>query len=214
MARKNFTRVSGGGVWERSNNMPLRERVYSVLLISSAQKFNESLLGMLPAQLYNPVRVLNSVNAAQRLIQDQHFDIIVINTPLPDDFGHKFAIDISVKNTCAILLFVKSELYDEINAKVIEYGVFTLRKPAPTLIINQAFDWLRAARERLRALEAKAISLEDKMAEIRLVNHAKWALIDSCNMTERDAHRYIEKQAMDRCVTRLEIAESILRTYS
>jgi response regulator NasT len=32
-------------------------------------------------------------------------------------------------------------------------------------------------------------------------------------MTESDAHRYIEKQAMDRCVTRREIAENILQTY-
>ena len=33
-------------------------------------------------------------------------------------------------------------------------------------------------------------------------------------MSEEEAHRYIEKQAMDRCTTRREIAESILRTYA
>ena len=32
-------------------------------------------------------------------------------------------------------------------------------------------------------------------------------------MTEAAAHRMIEKQAMDRCVTRREIAKEIIRTY-
>ena len=51
------------------------------------------------------------------------------------------------------------------------------------------------------------------MNEIRIVNRAKWLLIGELKMTEPDAHRYIEKQAMDRCVSRCQIAEEIIRTY-
>ena len=54
---------------------------------------------------------------------------------------------------------------------------------------------------------------EEKMKEIRLVNRAKWVLIDELKMSEADAHRYIEKQAMDRCVSRRKIAEEIISTY-
>ena len=36
---------------------------------------------------------------------------------------------------------------------------------------------------------------------------------EQLKMTEQDAHRYIEKQAMDRCVTKRVIAEQILSTY-
>ena len=73
---------------------------------------------------------------------------------------------------------------------------------------------MKAMRNRLSGLEKKAVSLEDKMKEIRLINRAKWILIEQLKMTESDAHRYIEKQAMDRCVTRTEIAETIIRTYN
>ena len=62
-------------------------------------------------------------------------------------------------------------------------------------------------------MEKKKISLEEKMMEIKIVNRAKWTLINSLNMSEDDAHRYIEKQAMDRCISKREIAEEILRTY-
>ena len=68
-------------------------------------------------------------------------------------------------------------------------------------------------RERLRGLEKKNATIEEKMEEIRLVNRAKWLLIGELNMTEQEAHRYIEKQAMDRCVTKRAIAEQILSTY-
>ena len=80
-------------------------------------------------------------------------------------------------------------------------------------MFTQGLDWMRATRQRLKKMEKKTVSLEDKMSEIRTVNHAKWALIENCKMTEADAHRYIEKQAMDRCVSRREIAENILQTY-
>ena len=50
------------------------------------------------------------------------------------------------------------------------------------------------------------------MAVIRLVNRAKCLLIERKAMTEQEAHRWIEKQAMDRCVSRKVIAEQILQT--
>lgn len=51
------------------------------------------------------------------------------------------------------------------------------------------------------------------MEDIRVVNKAKWFLIEQLKMTEQEEHRYIEKQAMDRCVTKRVIAENILSTY-
>ena len=73
---------------------------------------------------------------------------------------------------------------------------------------------IAAARERLRKMKTMSLSVEEKMEEIRLVNRAKWLLIEQLKMTESDAHRYIEKQAMDRCVSRREIAQNIIRIYA
>ena len=58
------------------------------------------------------------------------------------------------------------------------------------------------------------MSIEEKVNEIRLVNRAKWLLISELKMTESDAHRYIEKQAMDRCVPKKQVAEEIIKLYS
>ena len=52
-----------------------------------------------------------------------------------------------------------------------------------------------------------------KMLDIKIINRAKWALINSLNMSEDEAHRYIEKQAMDKCISKRNIADEILKTY-
>ena len=193
--------------------MPLVEHIYSVLIVSASEKFNASLTALLPEKDYYPIDAARSVSEAQRKVLERSYDLVFINSPLPDDFGRRFAIDISADSNTVVLLFVKNEIYDEVYSKVFEYGVLTMRKPTATQIIAQSLDGMRAIRERMRRMEKKTVSLEEKMAEIRTVNRAKWVLIDSLKMTEEDAHRYIEKQAMDRCVSKKEIAEGILKTY-
>ena len=91
--------------------------------------------------------------------------------------------------------------------------MLALSKPTTSQMLTQSLSLLCGTRERLRRMEQRTASLEDKMEEIRIVNRAKCVLIEQLKMTEQEAHRYLEKQAMDRCVTRRSVAESILATY-
>lgn len=193
--------------------MSLKEHIYSVLIVSAAESFNDNVTRFLPEFTYSPVSYATSINQAQRKIVERFYDLIIINTPLPDDFGAKFAIDTSNNSPSVVLLFVRSDNYEDVYDKVSDFGVFTVRKPLPASNVTQALDFVKATRERLRKMEKKKISLEEKMMEIKIVNRAKWTLINSLNMSEEDAHRYIEKQAMDRCTSKREIAEEILKTY-
>lgn len=193
--------------------MSLKERVYSVLVISAKENFNASLQSLLPESKYAPVQMVSSVSLAKRVLLERSFDFVFINTPLPDDFGTRFAIEISGNKGTVILLLVRNEVYEEVCDKVTEYGILTLPKPASKQMVAHTLNFMAGIRERLRKLEKISLSMEEKMKEIRLVNRAKWVLIDELKMSEADAHRYIEKQAMDRCVSRREIAEEIISTY-
>lgn len=186
---------------------------YRILVVSAVEKFCEQLMPLLPESIAPTVDKAPSINAAQRKFADRAYDIVIVSTPLPDDFGVRFAIDVSTKSSTVAMLLVHTDFYDAVYDKVYEYGVFVVRRPTSPAIVRQALDWLVATRERLCSLEKKSVSLQDKMDEIRLVNRAKWALITHLNMTEDAAHHYIEKQAMDRCVPRRTVAEDILRTY-
>ncbi|MBR4622126.1 MAG: ANTAR domain-containing protein [Ruminococcus sp.] len=190
--------------------MELKQRRYSVLIVSAQPKFNASIEELIAHRQTYDYELETSVSSAKRQRLDHSFDIVIINAPLPDDDGVRFAIDCCTDSSCACLLLVRSEYYADIFDRVRPYGVCTLAKPSPRQLVEQAFDWLESTRERLRKLEKRSVSLEDKMAEIRLVNRAKWLLISEQGMTEEDAHRMIEKLAMDRCVTKKAIAEDII----
>ena len=194
--------------------MSLRERVYSILTVSATDSFTSAFADLLPETRYSPVHTVSSVSAAKRVLAEKAFDFVIINAPLPDDVGTRFAIDICTSKQSAVLLLVKNDVHAGIHDKVAEYGVFTLPKPTSKPTMLHALNWMESARERLRQSEKKSLSIEEKMAEIRLVNKAKWILISELSMSEPEAHRYIEKQAMDRCISKRTIAEEIIKTYT
>ena len=194
--------------------MSLKERIYSILIVSATDSFTSAFADLLSEARYSPINTVTSVSVAKRVLAEKTYDFVIINAPLPDDAGTRFAIDTCTTKQSAVLLLVKNDIHAGIHDKVAEYGVFTLPKPISKTTMTHALNWLESARERLRQFEKKSISIEDKMAEIRLVNKAKWLLISELHMSEPEAHRYVEKQAMDRCVSRRCIAEEIIKTYT
>ncbi len=194
--------------------MALTEHCYSVLLVSASDKLTASLQAILPCDRYDPVVVAGDVANARRYLLEKPFDLLLINTPLPDDFGTHLALDVCNSSGTGVLLLVRAEHYPDISARVAPYGIFVLSKPTNSAILTQSLTLCCATRDRLRRMEEKAATMEEKMEEIRLVNRAKWILIDELKMTEKEAHRFIEKQAMDRCITRRAVAENIVSTYS
>lgn len=194
--------------------MSLKERVYSVLIVSAAESFNDTLSALLPNSKYSPTHFVSNISAAKRALAERAFDFVIINSPLPDDIGTRFAIDTGSSKETVVLIMVRAELQAEIYDKVAEHGVFVLPKPTSKPIFITALSWLSSAREKLRKTEKKTLSIEEKMEEIRIVNRAKWLLISELKMDEQGAHRYIEKQAMDRCISKKVIAEEIIKTYS
>lgn len=194
--------------------MSLKERVYSVLIVSAGEGFNDSLSALLPTSKYSPTHFVSNISAAKRILAERAFDFVIINSPLPDDVGTRFAIDTGNSKEIIVLLMVRAELQAEIYDKVAEHGVFVLPKPTSKSTMEIALSWLSSAREKLRKTEKKTLSIEEKMEEIRIVNRAKWLLIRRLKLDEPEAHRYIEKQAMDRCISKRIVAEEIIKTYS
>ena len=194
--------------------MSLKERVYSVLVVSSAEKLNTGLSSLLAEYSCNPVRFVSNISAAKRIWSESSYDFIIINSPLPDDSGIRFAIDAAASKGTVVLLLLRAEIYDETREKVVEHGVFTLAKPLSRPVLQNALDWMESARERLKKMDLKTLSVEEKMEEIRTVNRAKWLLISQLQMDEPEAHRYIEKQAMDRGLSKRQVAEELIKTYS
>jgi len=193
--------------------MMRRENSYSVLLVSSNEKMNASLTSFMAREEYSPVEVSTSVSSARRLIDQRDFDIVIINTPLKDEVGINFAIELTDNSSCGVLLMVNSELFDEVNYKVQDLGVFTVSKPVNATIMSQTLKMLCSMRERLLRMEQKQKSFEEKMEEIKLVNRAKLLLVENLHLTEEQAHKFIEKNAMNERKSKVFVAGKIIEEY-
>lgn len=190
-----------------------KRNALSVLIVSASAQADRYLRSLLSAGRFSPVLNASDAGEARRLLLERPFDLVIVNTPLPDEFGSQLAIDISDGLTAGVLIFVKEEVFEQVSDKMMDYGVLTLARPGNRQTILQTVQLLASMRMRLRTLEQKTHTLEVKMQEIRLVNRAKWLLIDRLQMSESEAHRYIEKTAMDSCCSKQQIAENIIKTY-
>ena len=193
--------------------MVFQSNTYSVLLVSASEKFNTAIRSMLPPTDFWPVTAVRNISEARRKTLETEYDVIIVNAPLPDGSGRQFAADVCADSRSALLLLVKSELYEEVYYELLPAGVVTLPKPLGTETLTQAIRMQCALRERLRAARAGQATVEEKMEERRLVNRAKWLLIEKKGMTEDEAHRHIVSQAMARRISKKAMAESVIRGF-
>lgn len=186
--------------------------VYSVLVVSTAGRGADFLASVFDAPTFDPVVNALSAGEARRLLSSEQYDLIAVNSPLPDETGIDFCID-AAQGPSGVMLFVKNDIYEIVSSQCTREGIFVIPKPNTQRNVAQSVTLLCAICERLRKYEKKTRTLREKMDSIRIVNRAKWLLIERLGMTEQDAHGYIEKEAMNRRRTSREIAEEIIRMY-
>ena len=112
-----------------------------------------------------------------------------------------------------MVLVARAELADAMARQVEDYGVIVAEWPLNRFLFHQALKIAAASRRRVYELKRKNITLQRQLEEAKLIDRAKCALIQVLHMTEPQAHRYIEKQAMDRRVTKREVAAAIIEMY-
>lgn len=186
--------------------------VYSVLVVSPAGRGADFLASVFDAPTFDPVVNASSAGEARRLLSSEQYDLIAVNSPLPDETGIDFCID-AAQGPSGVMLFVKNDIYEIVSSQCTREGIFVIPKPNTQRNVAQSVTLLCAICERLRKYEKKTRTLREKMDSIRIVNRAKWLLIERLGMTEQDAHAYIEKEAMNRRRTSREIAEEIIHMY-
>lgn len=151
--------------------------------------------------------------AKARNFTDNHFDLCIINAPLPDESGKELSIELSKILTCQVIFVVKAEIFDIISAQVETHGIITIQKPVNTQIFELSLKITKAISARLNRLQSENCKLSQKIEDIKTIDRAKCILISYLGMSEAEAHKYIEKQAMDMRLSKRKICERILKTY-
>lgn len=114
---------------------------------------------------------------------------------------------------CGVVVATRAEQYEETRSYFSGTGVIVLKFPIDAEVFKQSVALVLDAGARFRAVKDENESLKIKLDDMKLIDRAKCALIEYLHMTEKEAHRFIEKQAMNKRVSRREVALGILKTY-
>jgi len=182
---------------------------HSVLLVSRDSKIISQISVFLVPPLFE-LTTTSDFNEARRLAAERTFNIIIADSG--DGFDTDFAINVA-DSYSTVLLLVPNEHFDEISYRVEGYGILTITKPFEPFYLYNMMKIAIAVQYKVQILSSQTTKLKVKMEEIKLVNRAKMLLISNLNMSESEAHHYLEKEAMDRGLKRTAVAEEILKTY-
>ena len=168
---------------------------------------------MLKAASVRNVTVVPSCGEARRLMLERDFDLVLINSPLQDESGDNLAQHIVSKGASQVILAVKSEHFEAIATACENDGVLTISKPVHKTLFWSTLMLAKSAWNRIRKIETENTRLKQTIDDIRVIDRAKWILVSRLKLSEEEAHRLIEKQAMNTRSTKRLIAEGILKTY-
>ncbi len=185
----------------------------TALIVSGTDTGVKALFALLGDLHLRDIQFAMNGGEARRRLVSRNYDLVVINTPLRDEFGGDLACHIAETTVAGVVLLVKAEHVAEINAKVEPSGVFVLEKPVSRSMFQYTMRMMVAMEQRLQILKRENLRLQNKIEETRMVNRAKLVLMECLKMSEENAHYYIEHQAMNMRCTKMEIAQSIIRTY-
>ncbi|MQN01597.1 MAG: ANTAR domain-containing protein [bacterium LCO1.1] len=184
------------------------------LVISDAPKAMKFFKDFLSANGYDKIKLASTAEEGRQAMEEFSPDICVINAPIGNASAEELSEELASDISCQVILFVKDDYFEDIAGHVQKAGVICLVKPISKSMFFSALDFAEAADSRMKKADAEIKRLERKLSEVRIVDHAKSILINQKNMTEAEAHRYIEKTAMDRRVPRGQVAEEIIDYYT
>ena len=98
------------------------------LIVSAGANSNEYIAARLSEMGYSRPVIIPSGAEARRRMSESDFELIVVNAPLPDEFGHELCITAVEQTDAGVVFLVKAAQAEQLLAPLNEQGV--LRPPA------------------------------------------------------------------------------------
>ncbi len=185
----------------------------NALIISNNDKYISYFGFLLNSININNITSKNNAKNARELLKENSFDLIIVDSPLPDEFGKNFSIEIKEKTFSEVIFIIDEESFSPIKEELFKKNIHVISKPFKRKLLVEKLETIYISSVSIKNLYKENKILSDKIEEIKKIDRAKCLLISYLGMNEKQAHKYIEKQAMDFRTTKLEIAAKVLKTY-
>ncbi len=139
-------------------------------------------------------------------------DLLIAVMPLSDGTGIEGIIHVAQRHPQLMtILLVRQEAYEQVTYQCRNQQIFVIAMPFKRQILAEAASFMLRIRTVMDDKDKELVRLKKNLSEIRIITSAKIRLMQTRQMTEEEAHYYLEKEAMDRSLSKKEVAEEILR---
>lgn len=185
----------------------------NILLVTRNTKSKDALLHYLEQDENRRIQTADSVETGKEKLASSSFDLIIVNYPLDSNTDASFSIYCAQSTSAGVIALLKSREIHALSEGLEKHGIIVINKPILKVVLNQAIKFAELSKNRVQTLNQENLKLQDQITQMKLVNRAKWVLIQYLNMSESQAHKYIEQQAMERRMSKKKIAERIIKMY-
>lgn len=183
------------------------------LVVAGNKQVSASLSSALRRAGVDNIAAAYDIVTAKRQISDRDFGLTLVYADTAAGQCIELSRIAAARGVGGVVLIVSADDCDHMARRLEEDGIIVLGKPLSHAELYRAVSMVRATNRRLARLVEEKRDLLKKIDDMRLVNRAKLVLMQNMGYTEDQAHRYIEKRAMDARRPRAEVAMEILRTY-
>lgn len=138
-------------------------------------------------------------------------DLIFVNLRHMD--GAQLSLAARATQGAAVVVLIPAAEAEWAERALIHTQAVVLRKPLSSQALAQGIRLASSIWSKLTAMQQENALLRQKLEDIKVIDRAKCCLVASLHMDEQQAHRYIQKKAMDTRLPQREIAQEILNTY-
>lgn len=175
-----------------------------ILLCAGCGEIRGRILRLLPALRVDAELCQAQGKDIPSMLSERAYDAVILPR---GEF--ELAGDIARHSEAAVLLLCERGALDDTQAACLHLGIAAAEYDE----LERVFPLLLSECTKLRVLRLQANTLRRKLSDTRLVSRAKLLLMTRLNMSEDEAHKYIEKTAMSTGAKRGEVAQNIIRTY-
>ena len=149
---------------------------------------------------------------AVELVRTLEPDVVILDLKMPGMDGIEAAREINADRLAAVLLLTAFSQRDLIQQASAAGALAYLVKPFQRSELVPAIELALGRFRDLRAIEGEAAELQERLETRKLVDRAKGRLMDEQGMTEGDAYRWLQQQAMERRSTMKDVATEVLES--
>lgn len=183
------------------------------LLVSHLQQSADLLSELLRSEGYTSISVSNTAGAAKQIASKDEFDLICVNAPLNGESGIGLSEHFANTTRSSVVIIVPQKNSGDVSDRLTEQGVLVIGKPINKSLFHHFLQFTDCFRKRMLCVTEENEKLRHMVEDMKIINRAKFLLISCLNMSETQAHRYLEKQAMDLRISKRQAAKQVIQTY-